>query len=285
MEIGAIVPFAIRNKGTSHIGQNAKTRNVMLPKTRDQEYEHRKRKRELEVDIIIESIMTCLRRTSVVRDKTDIDIFEFGTGDGFQIAYLTEIGNVVASDIYTSDGVKRLKDIKFIECSITDAPFRDGQFHIVFASQVIPDLTDIKNGLRETQRIGKSSSLYAFSVPTNLWLLLSLPALYYNKLRNGVTTYQRDSKLKKFLRTVLPEGRGRWNFLECYRNFKIRNWQRLFTESGFSVIEVKPLLLYGPSEWPIIPTSTCKTNFCSSVLFLMMKRQNPLEPAQASLAG
>jgi hypothetical protein len=45
------------------------------------------------------------------------------------------------------------------------------------------------------------------------------------------------------------------------------------------VIEVKPLLLYGPSEWPIIPTSTCKTNLCSSVLFLMMKRQNPLEPA------
>ncbi len=246
----------------------------MLPKTRDQKYEHRKRKRELEIGLIIESIVPFLRRSSDFRDNTNIDIFEFGTGDGFQIPYLSDIGKVVASDIYTSDGVKRLKDIKFIECSITDAPFRDGQFHIVFASQVIPDLADIKNALRETQRIGKSSSLYAFSVPTNVWLLLFLPALNYNKLRNGVTTYQRDSKLKKFLRRILPEGRGRWNFLECYHNFKIKNWQRLFSENGFSVIEVKPLLLYGPSEWPIIPTSHCKSMLCSSVLFLMMKKQN-----------
>jgi len=250
----------------------------MLPKTQDQEYQHRKIKRELEVALTIDSIKACIKRYSAGGDKTNTTIFEFGAGDGFQIPYLRELGKIIPSDIYTSDGVRKLTDTNFIECSITDTPFRDGQFHVVYASQVIPDLMDIKNGLREAQRVGKSSSLYAFSVPTNIWLLLSLPALYYNKLRYGVTTYQRDSKVKKFLRKVLPEGRGRWNFIQCYRNFKIKNWQQLFTENGFSVIEVKPLLLYGPSEWPIIPTSICKTNFCSSVLFLMIKTQNPLEP-------
>jgi hypothetical protein len=250
----------------------------MLPKTQDQEYEHRRHKREIEVRMIMESIRSYLTtRADLPRQR--INVFEFGAGDGFQIPYLKEIGNLIPSDIYASDGVKKLKETNFVECSITDAPFRDGQFHVVYASQVIPDLMDIKNGLRETQRIGKSSCLYAFSVPTNIWLLLSLPALYYNKIRYGVTTYQRDSKLKKFLRTVLPEGRSRWNFLQCYRNYKIKNWQRLFIENGFSVIEVKPLLLYGPSEWPIIPTSTSKTNFCSSVLFLMTRNQNSLEPA------
>jgi len=244
----------------------------MLPKTRNQEYAHRKRKRELEVGIVVESIVTFLKRTSDFQDKTNINVFEFGAGDGFQIPYLRDLGNVIASDIYTSDGVKRLKNIKFIECSITDAPFRDGQFHIVFANQVIPDLIDIKTALREAQRIGKRSCLYAFSVPTATWLLLSIPALYYNKLRNGVQTYQRDSKLKTFLRRILPEGRARWNFIECYRNYQIKTWQKLFSENGFSVVEVKPLLLYGPSEWPIIPTSNCKATFCSSVLFLMFKQ-------------
>ncbi len=244
----------------------------MLPKGRGEEYEHRKRKRQWEITIIIETITSFLKRSSDFANKK-IDIFEFGSGDGFQIRYLQSIGNVVASDIYTSDGIKSLKDIKFVECSITAAPFGNGQFDLIFSSQVIPDLDDVTNSFREMHRIGKSSCLYAFSVPTNIWLLLSIPAQYYNRSRYGVRTYQTDSKLIKFLRAMLPEGRLSSNFVECYRNYKIKNWQRLFSENGFYVVEVKPLLLYGPSEWPIIPTSTCTTNFCSSVLFLMRKNQ------------
>jgi len=245
----------------------------MLPKTRSQEYEHRKRKRQWEARIILDAITPFLEKNAVSGNKR-IDIFEFGSGDGFQIPYLQKFGNVLASDIYTSNGVKRLQSVRFIECSITDAPFRNDQFDLIFASQVIPDLFDITNALREARRIGKASCLYAFSVPTNIWLLLSVPALYYNKVRKGVQTYNIDSRLKKALRVLLPEGRARWNFIECYQHYTIRSWQRLFSAHGFLVLEVKPLLFYGPSEWPIIPTRVSSTNFSSSVLFLMMKHEN-----------
>jgi ubiquinone/menaquinone biosynthesis C-methylase UbiE len=252
----------------------------MLPSTGNEEYEHRKRKRQLEIAIVIENIATFLKSWSDLTNGR-INILEFGSGDGFQIPYLRRIGNVIASDICTSDGVKNLQEVKFVECSINHAPFGNGQFDVIFSSHVIQYLNELLNAFREMQRIGKSSCIYAFSVPTNIWLLLSIPAQYYNRIAKGLRrTEETDSKLTKFLRRILPEGHGiNPNFIDCYRNFKIKNWQRLFTENGFSVIEVKPLLLYGPSEWPIIPTSTCKTNLCSSVLFLMMKRQNPLEPA------
>ena len=230
----------------------------------------------MEIEIITETITSFLKRNSNFINK-NTDILEFGSGDGFQIPYLRRIGNVVASDIYTSDGIKSLPDIDFVECNITAAPFGDGRFDIIFSNHVIPHIEEnITNAFREMQRIGKPSCIFAFSVPTNIWLVLSVPAQYYNEVIIKVKgrSYETDSKFTKFLRIVLRGHGISSNFIECYRNFKIKNWRRLFSDNGFSVIEVKPLLLYGPSEWPIIPTSRSKTNFCSSVLFLMNKKQN-----------
>ena len=243
----------------------------MLPKTQQQEYEHRRHKREIEVRLIIDAIRDYLERQSGVSKEREIQIFEFGAGDGFQIPYLTKLGRLIASDIYTSDGVKQQKPLNFLECSITDGPFRDAQFDLIFANQVIPDLMDIPGSLREARRIGKPSCLYAFAVPTALWYLLSLPAQYYNKLRYGVPTYISDSRFKKFLRRVLPQGRARWNFVECYHHYKLKSWHQLFSQHGFSTISAKPLLVYGPSEWPIIQTSRARTDYCSSMLFLLKK--------------
>ena len=270
----------------------------MLPKTRPKEFEHRKRKRQMEIGIIIENITSILKRHSCLINKNN-DILEFGSGNGFQIPYLQGIGNVVASDTYTSDAIKSLQDIEFVKFSITNTPFSDGQFDIIFSNHVIEHINDITSAFSEMQRIGKSSCIYAFSVPTNIWLLLSIPAQYYNKLRKIISMlslklthgdsrkinrtetkpdtgkrHKTDSKVIKFLRIVMPRGHGVvLNFIKCYSNFKIKNWQQLYSDNGFSVIAVKPLLLYGPSEWPIIPTSRCRTNLCSSVLFLM-KKQN-----------
>jgi ubiquinone/menaquinone biosynthesis C-methylase UbiE len=244
----------------------------MLPKTEEQEYEHRRHKRELEAELIIGAMEAYLERNPQTGGTATIQILEIGAGDGFQVSYLRKLGNVIASDIYTSKGIQNQKPLDFLECSISHAPFKTGKFDIVFANQVIPSLTDIPGSLREVQRIGKAGCLYAFSVPTATWLLLSVPALYYNKLRYGVQTYVHDSRLKTLLRRLLPEGRARWNFLQCYHHYKLKNWRQLFLQYGFSILEAKPLLLYGPSEWPIIPTSAPTASFCSSVLFLLKKR-------------
>lgn len=244
---------------------------IVLPNTREQEYEDRRRKRQMEVSLIVENIQRFLQATPRAQNQK-LDILEFGSGDGFQIPYLKKIGNVIGSDIYASDGVKTLRDAQFVECSIVKTPFADERFDIIFSNHVIPDLNDALEAFREIRRIGKPDCLYAFSVPTALWLLLSLPAQYYNKARGMGRSFEGDSKLMKLFRLALPEGRGyHTSFVASYRSFRIQGWRRLFHENGFRVVEEKPLLLYGPSEWPVVPTSRSTTRFCSSMLFLMNK--------------
>lgn len=236
----------------------------MLPKTRAGERKHRKRKREMEIRMIVERISTTLNR-KVDHDNSRIEILEFGSGDGFQVPLLKRIGKVIASDIHMSDGIASLRDVEFVECSIENTPFPDAQFDVVFSNHVIEHVGDVTNALREAKRIGKPSCIYAFSVPTNTWLLLSIPAQYFNNLRTG--------HWRAFWRMLRPRGHGvTKNFIECYRKFRISAWQRMFCDSGFFIIEVKPLLLYGPSEWPVIPTLRSKRWICSSVLFLMTKQ-------------
>jgi SAM-dependent methyltransferase len=268
----------------------------MFPKTKYGERVHREHKRHLEIGIVIEEILQIIKNDSDFISR-DIRLFEFGSGDGFQIPHLKRLGKVVASDIYTSDEIKRLKDIEFLECGISSTPFATGQFNLIYSNHVIEHIDDLKSAFREMQRIGLSSCIYAFTVPTNIWLLFSIPAQYYNLLRRIIgkvkeqlintatilkrrnkNNYLHDERHKTHstndncMRLLLPRGHGVIsNFIECYRCFKIENWQQLFSDNGFIIIKTKPLLLYGPSEWPIIPTVNCKSSFCSSVLFLMIK--------------
>jgi len=234
----------------------------MLPKSRAQETEHRRRKRSREVGLMVERIRSALGSSA----GKPVDILEFGSGDGFQISYLATMGSVVASDLYRSDEIRRLEAGRFVQSSISNAPFRDEQFDVVFSNHVIEHLDDLAKAFREIQRIGRPSCLYAFSVPTNTWLLLSIPAQCYNRLR-------RATDAASLARAFRLGGHGvSTSFSECYRSFRIDNWRRLFADHGFSMIEVTPLLLYGPSEWPIVPTMKSVGNLCSSVLFLMRKR-------------
>ena len=259
----------------------------MLPKTISGERAHREYKRRLEIDMIIRELAFNIRNDLMLNNK-DINILEFGSGDGFQIPYLQRLGRVIASDIYISDGIKEAQEIEFAECKINRAPFKKGQFDLIFSNHVIEHIEDLENVFYEIKRIGSGRCIYAFSVPTNTWLLLSIPGYYYKKFRNifgkpenrppnGGNTFlvdppQKRSMLTRLTQALIPRGHGiKTNFIECYQYFKIENWCKLFSEHGFSVIETKPLLLYGPSEWPIIPTLNSTNRLCSSVLFLMKK--------------
>lgn len=270
----------------------------MLPKTASGEKKHRKHVRELEISLTIDTISKLLGSDRAFECKS-INVLEFGCGDGYQIPYLQQIGNLVASDIYTSNNIKNMEDVTFVECSINNTPFGDEQFDIVFSNHVIEHIEDIRSAFAELKRIGKSDCIYAFSVPTNIWLLLSIPAQYYVRLRNISKkllslilnermnktvkvdeindSYKERGKIfsRKFLRTICPTGHGVYSgYIECYRSFRIKKCQELFTNNGFSIIKTHPLLLAGPSEWPIILTTKLvdKLNVCSSVLFILKKK-------------
>lgn len=233
----------------------------MFPKSKSGEREHRGRKRYIEIGIIIKAISRVLKNNTNISNRK-FNTLEFGSGDGFQLPYLKRLGRVIASDIYTSDGIKILRGINFVECDITDTPFKNRQFDVIFSNHVIEHINDLKSTFRETQRIGKSSCIYAFSVPTNIWLLLSIPAQYLGKMQRIITKtrklllkptnsnkmitnknnhypdrrYQTHSNFTKYIRFIMPEGHGvNSNFLKCYRDFRIKRWKELFSENGFCI--------------------------------------------------
>jgi len=260
------------------------------------EVRHRERKRNLEMEIIIKRI------TPFIGNKNRLKILEFGSGDGYQIPHLKQLGSVIASDIYPvrdikdtqskseisngvykSDEINRYPDTGFVFCDIRNAPFALSSFGLVFSNHVLEHIREIKLAFAELKRIGRSDCIYAFTVPTNIWLLLSIPAQCYNMLRrilnkepkNKASRRQRETDVEiRGWRRFLPVGHG-WqkNFLHCFNSFRIKNWQKLFTENGFTIVERVPLLLYAPSEFPIVPTSKflVKQGICSSVMFILKK--------------
>lgn len=106
----------------------------MFPKTKLGKKKHKKHKRELEISLVVEMISKFFKDGP---EGKNINILEFGSGEGLQIPYLQQMGNVVALDIYVSNNIKDMKDVNFIKCSITNTPFGEGQFDIIFSSHVI----------------------------------------------------------------------------------------------------------------------------------------------------
>jgi SAM-dependent methyltransferase len=284
-------------KSYCEVRDNSEKIGFILPKTKRGEKLHRKQKRFWEIELIIKEITDFIKRNPDY-DSRMYSILEFGSGPGFQTPFLKPLGNIVASDVFISEELKRDQDIKFVECSIDQAPFKNEQFDLIFSNHVIEHIENIENTFRELQRIGNSSCVYAFSVPTNLWLLLSVPGQYYKKVRNVVikmknllmkadndpnnmkNLYKRKPaeanishmNLTHYTRLLLPKGHGvEDNFIKCYFSFRIMDWEKLFVKNGFLIIATKPLLLYGPSEWPVIPILRSNSRYCSSVLFLLKK--------------
>jgi ubiquinone/menaquinone biosynthesis C-methylase UbiE len=266
----------------------------MLPKSKSGENRHRKHKREMEISLIIKTISNLIKNNPTLKNK-NIKILEFGSGSGFQIPYLQKIGSLVVSDIFISDDIKKMKDIDFRECCITNTPFNDSQFDIIFSNHVIEHIQEKHEAFKELKRIGKSDCIYAFSLPTNIWLLLSVPAQYCLKFReikrlffsfynskaykpsqdnNVNNNFEKEINTKNLSHKILPCSHGAYeNFWDCYSSFKIQEWRQLLIDNGFLIEKIQPLLLYAPSEWPIVSTTTSlnKHNICSSVLFLLKK--------------
>ncbi len=262
---------------------------------------HRQAKRHAEIVRILAEINAFQQAAHL--QLQDFKILEFGCGNGFQIPYLKKLGDVFTTDIYTSTEIRAMTDAMFCESNITELPYRDQVFDLVFSNHVVEHLPEPAAAFAEIRRVAKPDCLFAFSVPTNYWLLLALPAKYLGKLSSSVQQLTKsrncgveysgqcindtESRMlmekrltnstasdKTFLSKLLPKGHGVYPvFLACYKAFRIKSWEGFFKTHGFLLEKTVPLLLYGPSERPVIPTTDCFSRFgvCSSVLFLMKK--------------
>lgn len=255
---------------------------------------HKKKKREIEANLIIQHIGHFINE-HVEFFTGGLDILEFGSGSGYQLKYLSKLGNVVGSDINVNeDVIDFLKNDKFVKCNVSAMPFVKKHFDVIFSNHVIEHIKELEKGFSELKRLGKEHCLYAFSVPTNIWLLLSIPGQYYLKavgLRsrkpynsntdftvgnhtNRMITSDNDIR-KNGIEKLLPHGHGVIRkFVTCYISFKIKSWKELFQRNNFVIQKMYPLLLYSPSSLPIIPTTYRFNRFglSSSVLFVMQTK-------------
>jgi SAM-dependent methyltransferase len=270
----------------------------MYPRTTSGEYRHRQRKRKLEIARIV-ALIAAFGGWNVADADADDEVLEFGCGSGAQIEELQRFGRVTATDVYRSAAFDDLKQVKFVQCGIDATPFDDAQFDLLFSNHVIEHIENYPKAFAEMRRIGKPNCIYAFAVPTNLWLALSIPAGVYDKARKvlGFTPrYSREggwaehpaagaapgSSGRTFLKRLLPDGHGvETDFGRCYEMFKISAWTKFFESYGFTISSVQPVMLYGPSQFPVIPTMRNLGKFCSSVLFIM-KYANPHEAQEKS---
>lgn len=274
--------------------------NMTPPVVRSQDIRRRK-KRIKEIGRITDVLSRFLRdgpRAPEHRRR----ILEFGCGDGFQMDHLARFGTVVGLDVAIGHGARE-KSAHLLESDIARAPFKGGTFDIVFSNHVLEHVEDLRKAFSELRRIGGPECLYAFAVPTSLWLALSIPAQYLNKVRYVIDRIRKpggsaprrsplaaDTKqprlrsggrwLQGVMDRVTPKGHGTiTGYLRCHEAFKIRSWEKLFRANGFRLLAAKPLLIYAPSELPLVPVLPPINRFglCSSVLFLM--KQDAMETA------
>jgi len=267
----------------------------MYPRTHQGEKSYRLKKRQLEIKLILSAIENQIKKHLSVFNH-QLNILEFGCGNGFQIPYLQKLGVVTATDILINNNLSRIKHANFVECDISNSPFLDEQFDLIFSNHVIEHIRELNKAFDELKRIGKRNCLYALSVPTNVWLLLSIPAQYLQKTRamlqqikcstenvhsseqkfedRNDSNYKNSTIFSILFDKIKPHGHGSIkSFLKCYQAFKKDSWYKLFNQHGFNVIATQSLLLYAPSEWPIIPIISVKqrAKFCSSLLYLIEK--------------
>lgn len=251
---------------------------------------HRTAKRQIEA----ENVVSILKERFLATNEASLKVLEFGAGAGDQVPFLSKLGEVTAIDIYTHSRID-LNKVNFIECSVTDTPFESEQFDVIYSNHVIAHIGesrshDLDDAFKEIQRIGKKDCLYAFAVPTSLWLLLAVPAQYF-LLAKGVMKRLMPSKKSKvvlegvestdggkkrsLISALLPKGLGTYSsFSSALFGFRKKAWRKLFEQHGFSNVGDFPLAVYGASEFPVVPTTTSFNgiNIASSRLFVL-KRQ------------
>jgi SAM-dependent methyltransferase len=276
----------------------------MLPRTGEAVTRYRRRLRQRECELILGHVTHRFPWLRGLHGGTGPRILEFGAGQGHQAPLLQSLGRYVGSDIYISPRLK--PDLDFIVCDIARTPFADRTFDLIYSNHVLEHVAALDAALAEVQRIGTANCIYAFSMPTPLWLFLWLPARYADKarhllrqtgpraaqafadgesaedaVRTEIEAHLRrgppapaGSPRRRVWATLCPGGHGEYpRFWQAVRAFAARRWRARFLRHGFSVAAEIPLLLYATARWPIIPANRLgpRVGLASSRLYLLQR--------------
>lgn len=204
-------------------------------------------------------------------------ILEIGGGNGFQASLLYAWGYTVNSiDIITGSKAAQ-KYYPVTEYDGANIPFADASFDIVFSSNVLEHVRDLKNMFKEIRRVMRPDGIAVHILPTPSWrlwtILMHYPYHFVRLLRSIFVSGRVSSAVEQtskdyaessgtrnvrcLLSRILvsgPHGEYPSAVSELWYFSKMR-WVGVFTDNGFKMVDDYPVrLLYtGYSFFPKLP--------------------------------
>ena len=188
------------------------------------------------------------------KDITELKILEIGAGRGLQSKVLCELGfNVTAIDIPDSNYAdNRVFDI--INYNGMELPFPDDCFDVVFSSNVLEHIVNIKDFQFEMQRVLVKEGIGIHVLPSASWRFNSNVSFYFagvKKMVNGLLTkklpnkglsfsknYKKRSERRLFQK-IFPAKHGEIGnaISEIYYFSKFR-WVKEFSAANWEIVKI-----------------------------------------------
>gem|GEM_PF-5112843 len=205
-------------------------------------------------------------------------VLEIGSGRGAATGGLSRLfPSVVAMDLSEAalgEAKKARKvsggQVHFVSADVQRLPFKPGSFDLIYASHILEHIEDRKKALREMDFVLSDDGRVFVALPTRFWkflhLILYYPGgakLYFASRRNikagrkpweGLIVSERlretvagSYMVREIPHLLKPSVHGRFkNHQTEFSAYKKKEWERLFREEGFSIVNSLALYFYSP---------------------------------------
>ena len=241
-------------------------------------------------------LITLFIRTHWTCGNTRPRIIEFGCSPATGAQQMSKIGDLVVSDIYQDHRLQLPPGVRFVLCDIQNAPFKDGEFDLIVSNQVIEHIADLDAAFSEIRRMACRDALFAFSVSTAAWLIVSIPGQIWRKAENlhARLAFKRKkvdgnpegadgppsgcSASPRWWQKWALHGHGCYpGFGECLVAFRVKRWREGLRARGFTAVKECPLLSYGSSHMSLIPTDRVLARLGRASSYLFLAHAEPQE--------
>ena len=218
--------------------------------------EHLNRLRHAELDMVREWLQPCKK------------VLEIGGGSGYLASVLASWGCEITCLDLPGSGTGMVRRFPVQEYDGRHLPFPDGQFDVVFSSNVLEHVEALDELLAETRRVLKPHALAVHFMPSSAWRWWTSVAHYFYVVRLGCWILARLHKNWHETPAGMQQGRpGKgirlqdcWSvirrsmwagahgtypnaFVELY-TFTMRRWLQVFETNGFCPVQVRPTRLF-----------------------------------------
>jgi SAM-dependent methyltransferase len=175
-------------------------------------------------------------------------ILEVGGGTGQQALEFANAGFDVVSIDLPASTYSETRVYPIIEYDGTTFPFPDNSFDLVFSSNTLEHVPDLRKMHQEIKRVLRPEGQCLHVLPTATWQLWSMICAFPTAARSMVRA--RDGR--DFLRVMLALARGftprrhgeRGTALLELWLFRPTWWRRHFRHNGFRIIEDRPIGIF-----------------------------------------